>query len=901
MSTTNDETHDGIPSHWPVISSRWDAAPASEEQDNTSDVLSEEQGAGGGHTKHRNMEPISLAVAADVAQVQIPENSQNHARGGAVAQRLRSMLSHVSSNDHFLMALDAELSDCPAAAATITTKHDAANNADHDQQQLDDKKLENDHFLMALNSELSGNPAATTKHKSPTNADHDHQQLDNTKMAGSSSPPSPQKEFGFKRVIHAIDNYLHPPSKLLSHVHFPSPRHHLQGHRLNSMNSVGASNHACNMSCLPNCSHLQQQQQDLQQQQQQQQQQTDNKPHVSQQNSSPGNSTRRLPIITSLSTTVASFASNLSTHSHNNSQAAKPKQSSRPFFSFSLHSGSRQQPTGKRSSPRFKGPLLYNCSDHDEHEAVITTAQHVCNLYHLGHDVNRTVHRQNGSDRGSGDGDDRENTLTGSEDEEDTKFEKREGKRNKSKRNDFDCRARHALSSLGFEFRLDVCKCCGGNDQTDDNKCKTDTEGDSHRCSNCVTRLYHIPSNTAVTKDNRRTFVADGKMYDAIADLCQAAAQEIMAQTCDLVWVTMCDGKGGGRNVQYQQVSQSKPRSNSIEEWPRDENGNIVIQEPIRALVGRQPRGIDAKQPHDTFLVATGKGKVRAGIFSREHLLTTGLEPSTALPLLREAQDRGMNCVVIDPNARGDRHGMDTFELSIRSLFEGRNVLEEEEVSEEEEDDDSETRAIIPADVNGPIYVLAHSAAGGQLVRYLLDQQKGAPLLSRIRCITFTDSTHSVQWLKSHPHISSLIQSSKALYVRSANPMRDDDWERASPGDECPKDHFWSHRFGEIKTVWAGTTEHSLSNWTAQKPIWDHFDSVRGQTGETPGGSIDEEGNENVSCSSRRIGSDHVDSIGNKKGTNGTVETLNNGSTGAHEEPLHKERPHQFGTKPVVI
>lgn len=183
--------------------------------------------------------------------------------------------------------------------------------------------------------------------------------------------------------------------------------------------------------------------------------------------------------------------------------------------------------------------------------------------------------------------------------------------------------------------------------------------------------------------------------------------------------------------------------------------------------------------------------------------MTTGLEPSTALPLLREARDRGMNCVVIDPNARGDRVGMDTFEISIRGLFEQQSVLKDEEDDDSEKE--RETSAIIPANVDGSIYVLAHSAAGGQLVRYLLDQQQGAPLLSRIRCITFTDSTHSIQWLKaSHPHISSMIQSSNALYVRSANIMRDDDWENASPGDECPRDKFWSHRFGDIKTVWAG-------------------------------------------------------------------------------------------------
>jgi len=458
-----------------------------------------------------------------------------------------------------------------------------------------------------------------------------------------------------------------------------------------------------------------------------------------------------------------------------------------------------------------------------------------------------------------------------------------------------------------LEFHLDLCQnCCGENGSTEGNTtCKSDGQGDSQRCSECVTRLYHVPSNTAVTADNRRTFIADGKMYDAIGNLCQAAAQEIMAEKCDLVWVTICDGKGGGLRAAHQypeqHPQQSKPKSNLIEEWPRDEHGTIVIQEPIRALVGRQRNGVDASHPRDTFLVATGKGKVRAGIFSRQHLMTTGLEPSTALPLLREAQDRGMNCVVIDPNARGDRHGMDTFEVSIRGLFEQQSVLKEEEDGDDDDDSTEERtmRAIIPTNVDGSIYVLAHSAAGGQLVRYLLDQQKGAPLLSRIRCITFTDSTHSVQWLKRHPHISSLIQSSNALYVRSANPMRDDDWENALPGDECPRDHFWSHRFGDIKTVWAGTTEHSLSNWTAHKPIWDHFDKIRGQTGITPEDSIAEKGND--SCAGRN-GRGNVDSIDNKTDANGTVDSSHNGKSEANEESMNKEHvQHRIGTKPVVI
>ena len=299
-----------------------------------------------------------------------------------------------------------------------------------------------------------------------------------------------------------------------------------------------------------------------------------------------------------------------------------------------------------------------------------------------------------------------------------------------------------------------------------------------------------------------------------------------MAEACDLVWATLCDGSGA-HPYERNGPQSGGATADSARDRPRDEDGNGVMQEPIRALVGRQSGvGTDAKR-RDTFLVATGKGKVRAGertrllrssvsslescnrhansfssfvilgIFSRHHLLTTGLEAATALPLLCEARDRGMNCVLIDPNARGDRHGMATFEVSMRRLFfePPPSVKEGDRCSEGEETIAKE--AVLP---EGAIDVLAHSAAGGQLVRYFMQRED----FSRIRGVAFTDSTHSVQWLKKHAQLSSFVQSPNALYVKSANPMRDHGWKQASAGDACPRDDFWIHRFGSVRTVWAG-------------------------------------------------------------------------------------------------
>ena len=677
----------------------------------------------------RERESVSLAMACDVTQA--PSK-------GAVAQHLKSMLSHLSSNEH-VVALKSELNtDSKSASPVVAESPD---------------KLRTQSTAQVL--------------------DHNEEQ--------SSSPPPHNDKF-FKRMVHAIDNFLNPPSQLLSHVHLP---HHHQGHRLDSnMQSTRhdngtSSQHACTSSCLPNCQIL------LHQNEQQQRKHT-----------------RRIP------TFASSIASSIHKHTHhNNSKTQTKHHSPKSFFPFSLHhSGhSTTQSTNANYKKSYSGPLLYGTSDHDEHEAIITTALHVCNLYHAGEDVNRTVHVHR---------------PDFSEIDHDLGSTSERSKLSESSGERFDQRAKHALLSLDFEFRLELCEKCQGEKASEEEKKANGDESTSNRCFDCLTRLYHVASDAAITGENRRTYIADGKMYDAVANLCQAAAQEIMAETCDLVWVTICDGKGGGLHASQQQ---KQPQSSvSMEEWPRDDNGDIIIQEPIRALVSRQHSNVDTTE-QDTFLISTGKGKVRAGVFSRHHLLTTGLEPATALPIIYEARNRGMNCVVIDPNARGDRVGMDTFEASIRGLFEQQHSVPQFS----ENDDTTTTRPILPASNDGSIYVLAHSAAGGQLVRYLLDQQKDAPLLSRIRGIAFSDSTHSIQWLKQHPHISSLIQSSNALYVRSANKMRDDDWEKIVAGDECPKDHFWSHRFGEIRTVWAGTTEHSLSNWTAHKPIWDFFDGLR--------------------------------------------------------------------------
>jgi hypothetical protein len=43
-------------------------------------------------------------------------------------------------------------------------------------------------------------------------------------------------------------------------------------------------------------------------------------------------------------------------------------------------------------------------------------------------------------------------------------------------------------------------------------------------------------------------------------------------------------------------------------------------------------------------------------------------------------------------------------------------------------------------------------------------------------------------------------------------------------GKEVETDYFWEHQFGKIRTLCAGTAEHSLRNWFVHQHIWEHCD-----------------------------------------------------------------------------
>lgn len=127
-------------------------------------------------------------------------------------------------------------------------------------------------------------------------------------------------------------------------------------------------------------------------------------------------------------------------------------------------------------------------------------------------------------------------------------------------------------------------------------------------------------------------------------------------------------------------------------------------------------------------------------------------------------------------------------------------------------------------------YVLAHSAAGGYLVRYLLLGPARRALLQSIHAIAFTDSTHRIQWCREDPELFEFLQSPSCLYIRNNTARssfgKDDNTAAAvgRPGDEAEVDHWWRLRFGNLRIVWAGTREHSRVCWVAREVIWQFFD-----------------------------------------------------------------------------
>lgn len=342
---------------------------------------------------------------------------------------------------------------------------------------------------------------------------------------------------------------------------------------------------------------------------------------------------------------------------------------------------------------------------------------------------------------------------------------------------------RQGLRLLGFEYRTT-----------------------SDRSANATCRqLYHIATDTRVSSRNVRMYIPDC-LFDEIARCCQDIAQDILIQEGSLERLMVRNDDGTRVAALVDEDFCLRHHSSRISEC--EENKSLDTCSATE----------DGETVRPTLLVINGRGHSRAGIFSRKQLMVSGIEAATALNAVDECRKRRMRVILMDHLSPGVEEEMSVFESSLDAIFGGN------------EDDRWHSPSSIPQDSHGPIYIWAHSASGGKLVRSLLDGNARRYLLPRIHGIAFTDSTHNIQWARGVKRVWNLLESSRCIYVRSNMVRSDTSWEDGDEsrraGDVVQTDEYWQHRFGNVRTVWAGTEKHSLMNWVARGVIWNHFDDL---------------------------------------------------------------------------
>jgi hypothetical protein len=342
----------------------------------------------------------------------------------------------------------------------------------------------------------------------------------------------------------------------------------------------------------------------------------------------------------------------------------------------------------------------------------------------------------------------------------------------------------NGLALYGFEYRRIRCRRHIKEHQT---KELDEDLYTSEYCFYCATRLIHSESKTMVTDANCKHLIMRGKFFDDVSGCCQDIVQKRIQDSFDLQFVTIAN-----RNELDEGPIQALVSPDLIPNKTETTNDDaMAISKPILVIIG-------------------GKGKSRAGVLSVKQLLVSGIEKGSAIFHIIQALQRGFSVMILDPNARGETKGKETIDRSLSFFFDD-NI------------DDNQAPASI---YDQQLYVLAHSAAGGFLARYLYEGRARQALMQRIRCLVLTDSTHNIQWIKQDPSVYHFLQSSKCLYIRntSENPSETFANHRNKKAGEAHEANvWWHHRFGDIPTVWAGTPEHSLMCWVARNVIWDFY------------------------------------------------------------------------------
>ena len=289
------------------------------------------------------------------------------------------------------------------------------------------------------------------------------------------------------------------------------------------------------------------------------------------------------------------------------------------------------------------------------------------------------------------------------------------------------------------------------------------------------TRLFHKTTGVMITPQNRRAYIPDGLIFDKVMKCCQQVAQEKIKSDFGLDWIHLFTHEGEAIHV---------------------------LATPNYAS--------DPEETRPVLMVFTGKGKSRAGILSIREILVSGLERGSAIYHIHQAIRRAWSVIVLDPNARGETEGLVLIRESLDHLEWNEAFL-----------------------AKRPVYILSHSAAGGYLVRYLLEGAHRHELRSSINGLVFTDSTHNIQWAKDDKTVTKFLESQRVLYIRNCSENPSDtfaDHKNKKAGEKHEGNRWWHRRFGQIPTVWAGTTDHSAMCWVARSVVWDFFDKRNEQS-----------------------------------------------------------------------
>ena len=239
----------------------------------------------------------------------------------------------------------------------------------------------------------------------------------------------------------------------------------------------------------------------------------------------------------------------------------------------------------------------------------------------------------------------------------------------------------------------------------------------------------------------------------------------------------------------------------------------LPVDQDVQTTVFASPKLEDAK--HITLLIC-GSGAVRAGQWARALCLNSGLSTGSVLPYLERLAARDTKVVVFNPNlshcvvldetalaARDVReyytNPSKTVDLPIasRTPIAGHETAERHVLT---------TFDDLIARTTCPLSIVAHSYGGVCTLRLLNERPQ---ILSRLKCVCFTDAVHSVS-SRDSPQVRAFLKEKAINWVQSTKPL-DSPESRHNESSGC-------------KCVSAGVDSHEMTSAQAMESVFRFID-----------------------------------------------------------------------------